>query len=283
MPGLQLRARAAAPADHAHFARLFPELGTGDPVKPADRWAEVVAPASIFFEDEAGAVVAYTYFQVLSGTGYVRHVVVDPASRGRGAGRAVMAEIAARLRAAGCSRWCLNVKPDNEPAIRLYRAVGMAPSHVMTALRFGWELVARLPRGERGLIARPVDPSEDAAVEEAFGMPAGQITDARRRPDLVLLRLVDPAAPDEARLGFASYDPRFPGAYPFRVADPALAAPLIEALRPHELPGTPYMQVVSEDAPVADALIAAGAEVRLRALHMKGEVPGDPAMRGADG
>lgn len=273
MPGLHLRARAATPADHAHFARLFPELGTGDPLMPPDRWAEAVAPASIFFEDEAGAVVAYTYFQVLSGTGYVRHVVVDPALRGRGAGRAVMAEIAARLRAAGCSRWCLNVKPDNEPAIRLYRAFGMAPSYLSTALRFGWEVVARLPRGERVVSARLVDPSEDAAIEAAFGMPAGQITDSRRRPDLVLLRLVDPAAPDEARVGFASYDPHFPGAFPFRVADPTLAAPLIEAIRPHELPDAPYVQVLAEDEGVGEALIAAGATVRLKALHMKGEVP----------
>lgn len=271
-----LTARPAIPADHPHFVRLFPELGTGDPVLPADRWAETMAPATLFFEDEAGAVVGYVFFQVLRGTGYVRHVVVDPGRRGEGFGRAIMQVIAARLRAAGCARWCLNVKPDNEPAIRLYRAVGMAPAYTAVVFRFGWDLLDRLPRGDRAVTARLVEPADEAAIEAAFGMPAGQIDAARKRPEIVLLRLADPAAPEDAHLGFAAYDPRFPGAFPFRVADPTLAMPLLEAIRPHEAPGTPHMQIVSEDAPLTVAMTAAGAIVRLETLHMVGEVPAAP-------
>jgi len=268
-----LPTRPAEPADYPHFARLFPELGVDDPIPPPDRWAEVFAPQILFFE-HGGEVIAYTYFQVLQGVGYVRHVVVDPRRRGQGVGRAVMDAIAARFRAAGCSRWCLNVKPTNEPAIRLYRAVGMAPEYTSTAFRFGWDLLDRLPRGDRAVIARPVAPAEDAALEAAFHLPAGQIASARARPDVVLLRLADPAAPEDARVGFASYDPKFPGAFPFRVGHPTLAAPLLEAIRRHELPGAPHMQLVVEnDDALAELLVQAGATVRLRALHMAGDLP----------
>jgi hypothetical protein len=42
------------------------------------------------------------------------------------------------------------------------------------------------------------------------------------------------------------------------------------------------MQLVSEEETCTEALLAAGAEVKHTALHMKGEVPEAPGMRGAD-
>ena len=268
-----LIARPATAADLDHFARLFPDLGVDDPLPTRERWERSLAPDTMFFE-EGGAVVAYAYVQTLQAVGYVRHLVVDPAHRGRGVGRAVMDAVAARLRAAGCSRWCLNVKPDNAPALRLYRSAGMEVAYESTAFRFGWDLVERLPRGGRAVIARAAEPGEDTAVEDAFGLPAGQLAAARARSGLVLLRLVDPAAPGDARVGIASFDPGFPGAFPFRVAASALAAPLLEALRPYARPEPPYMQVVIEDdTALTHALIDAGATVQLSALHLRGGIP----------
>lgn len=266
-------ARPATTTDHSHYARLFPGLGVDDPVMPVERWLATIAPAMLVLEDGDGAVVGYAYVQVLRGVGYVRHVVVDPGRRGQGLGRVLMGEIAGRLRAAGCDRWCLNVKPENEAAVGLYRAVGMTDKYTSTAFRFGWALVDRLPVGDREVIARVVEPGEDAAIEAAFEMPAGQIAEARKRPDMVLLRLVDPRAPGDAGVGFAAYDPRFPGAFPFRVGAPGLAGALLAAIRPYELPDALHMQVVSEDAALTEVLRAAGATVRLTALHMVGEVP----------
>jgi GNAT superfamily N-acetyltransferase len=267
-----LTARAATAADYEHFVRLVPELATGDPIPGPEVWARILVPDTLIFE-EGGEVVAYAYVQVLQGVGYVRHVVIDRSRRGRGLGRAVMETIAARLRGAGCARWCLNVKPDNEPAIRLYRGVGMQEAYTSTALRLGWDVVERLPRGGRAVIARPVEPGEDPAIEGAFGLPDGQIAAARARGGLVLLRLVDPAALGDPRVGFASFDPIF-GAFPFRVADPALAAPLLDAIRPHARPDPPYTQLMIEDDEVLTrALLEAGATVRLRAVHLRGAVP----------
>ncbi len=271
--------RPATPADHVHYARLFPDLATGDPVLPPDRWLDTIAPGTLIAEDGHGSVIGYAYLQILQGNCYVRHVAIEPDRRGQGRGRMLMDAIAARLRAVDCTRWCLNVKPENEAAVRLYRAIGMTNRHTMTAFRLDWDLAARLPCGDRSVIASLVAPADDAAIEAAFAMPAGQIAEARKRPDLVLLRLVDPAGPDDAGLGFAVYDPLFPGAFPFRVAAATLAPPLLAAIRAHERPDTPYIQLVSEDADLTAALLAIGATVRLSAWHMAGDVPGPAPSR----
>lgn len=266
----ELLTRAATPADYEDFVRLVPELRVDDPIPTRERWERLLMPGTLMFE-EGGKVVAYVYMQVLEGTGYVRNVVVDPSRQGQGVGRAVMEIVAARLREASCSSFCLNVKPDNTPAIRLYERVGMRRSYAMTALRFPWDLVDRFPRAEGSVEAREVAPSDDARIEAAFGLPAGQVAHDRVKGARVQRVVVDSAVGGDAVVGYASFDPEFPGSYPFRVARPALAALLLSALRPHARPEPPYMQVVVEDDDaLTELLVATGALVRLRAFHMRG-------------
>ncbi|WP_437786919.1 N-acetyltransferase family protein [Sorangium sp. So ce1097] len=269
----RLVARPATAADYEHFARLFVELDTGNPVLPRDRWESALARDTLFFERD-GEVVAYAYVQPLRGVGYVRHVVVAPSHRGRGVGGAVMRAVAAHLRGRGCARWCLNVKPDNTAAVRLYRGLGMEHAYVMTTFQLAWDAVARLPRPFHRVAARPAQPSDDVALEAAFSMPSGQIAEARGRGGLVLLCLVDPAAPDAAPLGFTSFDPFLPGAFPFRVAAPELAAPLLDAVRPHAPRAPEALLVTVEDDDTLVALLRdAGATVQLVGAHFRGEIP----------
>ncbi|KYG03710.1 hypothetical protein BE21_50265 [Sorangium cellulosum] len=270
---LRLVARAARPSDYDHFARLFVELGIDNPVLPRDRWESALAKDTLFFE-ENGEVVAYAYVQPLRGFGYVRHVVVAPSHRGRGIGAVVMRAVAAHLRGRGCARWCLNVKPDNAAAVRLYRSAGMEQVYAMTTFQLAWDAAARLPRPTRPVAARPAEPSDDAAVEAAFGLLPGQVAEARGRGGLVLLCLVDPAAPGAAPLGYASFDPFVPGAFPFRVAAPELAAPLLDAIRAHA-PRAPeaLLVTVEDDDALAAALRAVGATVQLVGVHFRGEIP----------
>ncbi|WP_437683583.1 N-acetyltransferase family protein [Sorangium sp. So ce131] len=270
---LRLAARPATPADYDRYARLFPELGADQAVPSRDRWERALAKDTLLFEED-GAVIAYAYAQPLRETGYVRNVVVTRAHRGRGVGGAVMRAVAAHLRARGCSRWCLNVVPDNTAAVRLYRGAGMEQAYTSTSFRFTWDVVARLPRPDRAVAVRPVDPADDAAVEAAFGLVPGQVAEARGRGKLVLLSLVDPAAPSAPPLGFASFDPQHPGAFPFRVVAPGLAVPLLEAIRPHAPPDPAFIGVVVEDDDaLASAFLAAGAAVHLALLHFRGDIP----------
>ena len=129
-----------------------------------------------------------------------------------------------------------------------------------------------MPEGEAGIVARTMEPHEDAAIEAAFGLPSGQL--AQARPRRVLLRLVDAARPEEARVGLASFNPSYPGSFPFRVARPSLARPLLEAVRPHSPPDKDFTNVVVEDDPdTTRALLAAGAEVRMEIENMAGPIP----------
>ena len=268
-----LKPRPATPADHETFLRLFVELATGDPLPALDRWVAAMMPTTVFYEDESGAIAGYTHHQILADTAYVAHVVTAPGSRGRGIGRAMMSELAAVARAAGCAKWCLNVKPDNLPAIRLYESVGMRRAYASTSLHLRWADVERLPSPSRPIASRVVDPSEDAALEAAFDLPTGRLAAGRKYPGRVVLRLIDPAAPSEARVGVASFDPHFPGSFPFRVAEPSFARALLEAMRPHALPAHDHVGVVVEDhAELTSALVAHGATIKMEILHYRGDL-----------
>jgi GNAT superfamily N-acetyltransferase len=265
--------RDLEPADYQAFTRFFTELATGDPVPDPARYEREVRPRGFFLE-VAGAPAAYGVCFALADLGYVMHVVVAPERRGEGLGAAVMRVMARRLRALGVRRWCLNVKPDNEPALRLYRSFGLSTAYESASIMLPWDRVPRLPRDAAPVVARPLDPADDASLEAAFALPAGRIAEQRGR-GRVLVRLEDPAAPG-ARVGLASFDPSFPGAFPFAVARPGLALPLLEALRPHARPADDHVRLMIEgDAALTQVLCDAGAVVHMRTLHLRGDVPPD--------
>jgi len=56
---------------------------------------------------------------------YVQMVAVSPDFRGRGLGRQLMGRAADLAREQGCGRLALDVSGDNEPAIALYRSLGL--------------------------------------------------------------------------------------------------------------------------------------------------------------
>jgi GNAT superfamily N-acetyltransferase len=265
--------RPATSDDYPHFARLFPELGVDDPIPSRERWDQDLVRRTLFLHG-GGAPIAYGTWAILERIGYVINVVVDPLFRRRGAGLALMEAVAARLLHEGCARWCLNVKIDNTAAIGLYERCGFVRAYASTAFVFDWSCLPRLPREAAPVEVRPVDPAEEAALEAAFNQPRGRLAHQRERPERVILRLVDPARPEDVRVGVAAFDPSFPGASPFALARPSLAAPLLSAIRKHALPGDAAIKImVEDDAPLDAALRAAGATVRFEMLHMRGEIP----------
>lgn len=274
VPGMTgFRLRPAQPGDHPTFARLFLELETGDAVPDPARFASHLV-ADVAIAEVDGAPAGYVYVQVLETTGYVRHLVIDPASRRRGVGRRVLDEVGGRFRAAGCTRWCLNVKPDNGPARALYEACGMRIAHATEVVRMAWGDERHLPRGDAP--ARVLDPREERAFEDRFGVPRGLLS-AGRATGKVAIGVGDGLGPR----GLASFDPAFPGAFPFGAASPADARALLEACRDHRVPiddaehrwRTDGFQVVVEhDAALVGSLVTAGGRVVLETLHYVGEL-----------
>jgi ribosomal protein S18 acetylase RimI-like enzyme len=254
--------RDAVADDYDLYARLYPELAVPDPTPSRARFeGDLVAGAYVLLDDaQPDAAVAFAYVQVLDGVGYVRQVIVDPAWRGRGCGRELMLEAARRFRARGCTRWCLNVKPDNVPAVRLYESLGMRLAHRSAAVRLGFDI--GLPDGGG---ARDPREEELGAIEAALGLPAGLLADARKKPRIVL-KVVER---DGAITGVASFDPTFPGCFPFRARTAADGGALLAALAPHAL--APRLQLVLEDAgELVRELSERGAEVVMEFAHYQG-------------
>lgn len=265
--------RDATAADYEHFVRLVPELGVDDPIAPEERWIAEMMGGTLMVEED-GVVAGYVYWKRLAEDAYIFHLVVAPTTRKRGLGRALMLEVASRAARAGARRWQLNVKVDNTPAIALYRALGFTAAYESTPMKLRWEIVPSLQEPVAELEARVVGPSEDEAIERAFGVPNGRIAEKREKAGWVVLRLVDRAHPEEPRVGLACFNPAFPGAFPFHVAHPSYARALLLAMKPYALPQHDAVGIVVEADPgLKQAMVEAGAEIRYELFHMKGPIP----------
>ena len=262
----ELAVRAAFPEDYAAFASLFPELLVDDPVPSAAVWASALCPSTLL-ATRAGIVLGYCYFQEYADTGYVRNVVVAEAARKSGVGRALMRATFERLRAHGKRSWRLNVRSNNAPALALYRSMGMSVKYVTQMLRVPWSALAALPAGSAQV--RESDPERDAALESRFGLVSGQLADARALGNLTL-----EATAESEPVGVAVFNPRYPGAFPFRARELAVANALLTAMR-SSIPESDFVNLVLEDAAsLAAALRARGASSKDEFLHL--EAPLEP-------
>ncbi len=261
--------RPAVAGDHPAFARLFDELETGDPTPTRQVWSADYVQDTIVYQRE-GQMVGYVFFQVLDGQAYVRHLVTAPRHRGQGIGRALMNEVAARTRQAGVTQWSLNVKPDNVAAIALYERMGMAFAHDSVAMRMRWDVIERLPGIPAGVQVQTLVPASYREVEQAVGLPSGQLAAHARRSGVCPLQ----ARHDGAVVGVSMFIPGFPGAHPFVAPTAAVARALLETMRPHADPRFDYVQLVLENAAhLARGLEVAGAWRHLEIVHWRGEVP----------
>lgn len=84
--------------------------------------------------NEAGVVVGALWFaaegEVGRGSAFIWDIVIDPAHRGRGYGRAAMEALELLARSIGYDAIRLHVFGDNEVARHLYRAIGYAETDV---------------------------------------------------------------------------------------------------------------------------------------------------------
>lgn len=254
------RIRPATSADYPIFERLFPELAVPDAVPDAATFEREIVPTALIADDGAG----YVHYAILQGNSYVRHLVTAPEARRQGIGRALLDAVATTARAAGSTTWSLNVKPDNASAIALYEAIGMKRTYATRAVGVKWESVVVDAKDAANVVAREILPEDDARVTTAMKIMPGLLARSR---DLGK-RLVLLEAPGIV-VGAAVFDPKFPGAYPFRVARPELSFVLLAALqeyREHD-----WTAVVCEDAPdVAAYLEARGAWLKIESVHMEG-------------
>lgn len=118
----------------AHVADI-PALAALEQVFPTDRMSERNfrdllrrGRAAVLVYEVAGQVVgsAVVLYRRNTRGARIYSLVVDPTQRGRGIAHQLLAAIEQAARARHCEALRLEVRPDNEPALRLYRQLGYA-------------------------------------------------------------------------------------------------------------------------------------------------------------
>ena len=264
---MPLRARPANADDYDLLVRFHRYFELPDP-DPARDWWERFHVHARFVEDESGRAVGYGLAYRLDQLAYVLHVSVEPDARRRGVGRAVMECLAKKLRDDGTTRWALNVKEENAPAIALYRSLGLEVAFVIEVLRIDVTKVAALPASS--VSVETSEPNEDRTVEDTFRFDHGRLERFREMPDRVLLR----AREADRIVGVAGLDPRFPGAPIFRARDAGVARRLLEHMQTRVKPEVEHLRLVLEDDDrLARVLVSAGGEREMKLLRMVGPIP----------
>lgn len=261
----------ARPGDYDAFAKLFPELRVIEATPGLAYFRDAILPGAIFLRD-GDDVAGYAWWRARGDRAHVVHVIVDPDRRKRGVGRALMQAVAERARAAGLTRWMLNVKPENVAARKLYASCGMTEAFESVSVKLPWASVDRLEL-ETSAKARPLAIGEESIFERACNLPANEIASFRNFAGRLLFACEDASG---SPAGVGAFDPKFPGASPFAVRDPKYARTLLTKMKEHALPEPVHLFVFAENDPkLADALTnAAGGEIAMRVLRMEGDVPG---------
>jgi GNAT superfamily N-acetyltransferase len=250
----RLEIRAATPADHASFVRLVNMLVPDEPTVLGPRFEREFMPTTLIAES-AGSCVGYTYFRVHPDRGHLGHLVIAPEARRTGIGRALVAEVIARLRAAGSTQITLNCRPENAAARALYESFGLKPIRTNRALKLRWSLVPT-----EGPVARAIDPTQDAALEAEFALPVGTFAMFRAKADRIFLACED---------GMTIYDTAYGGSATFKARSLEVAWTLLRGIRAAAPPTAEQVLLsLDDDQTLTSALQGAGATLRLETLFM---------------
>ncbi|WP_048548034.1 ribosomal protein S18-alanine N-acetyltransferase [Nostocoides jenkinsii] len=121
--------RALTWPDIARVVEVEREIFPTDPWAPESWWAELAHRPRreyVLAEDADGNVVAYAGIDHGGDVSDIMTVAVTPAARGTGLGDRLLGRLEDAAVARGAEAVILEVRADNEPAIRLYRRHGYA-------------------------------------------------------------------------------------------------------------------------------------------------------------
>ena len=125
------------PEDYQAVYDLWSRAGPGIQLRKSDEPEEIAKKLQrdpdLFLVAEAdGRIVGAVMGGFDGRRGLIYHLAVDPLYRGRGIGKALMAEVERRLAAKGCIRAYLLVTQDNAEVIAYYRRLGWEEMPVVT-------------------------------------------------------------------------------------------------------------------------------------------------------
>jgi len=136
-----LKIRPYAGADEFAVITVWESCGLvrpqNDPRKDIARKLRV-NPEWFMVAESAGKIVGAVMAGYEGHRGWINYLAVAPVERKKGVGRALMMEAERVLRAAGCPKINLQVRPDNPAVIAFYERIGFS---VEGAISLGKRLV----------------------------------------------------------------------------------------------------------------------------------------------
>jgi ribosomal protein S18 acetylase RimI-like enzyme len=130
-----LEIRSFEPGDSRELQELWRACGlirpSNDPAKDIARKRRVRGDLLLVGLSE-GKVVASAMVGYEGHRGWINYLAVSPHHRKRGVGRRMMEEAEARLRAEGCPKINLQVRPSNGEAVAFYKAIGFIQDDVLS-------------------------------------------------------------------------------------------------------------------------------------------------------
>ncbi len=128
--------RPFASADEAGVIALWRECGLvrpqNDPAKAIARKLKVNPELFLVALGTDGSIAGSVMIGYEGRRGWINYLGVAPAARRRGLGQALMAEAEKRLRAIGCPKINLQVRPDNAGVIKFYEQLGYSVEGVIS-------------------------------------------------------------------------------------------------------------------------------------------------------
>lgn len=119
--------RPYAPADEAAVIALWQASGLvrpqNDPKKDIARKLRV-NPEWFLVAEQDGRIVGAVMAGYEGHRGWINYLAAEPSRRRTGIGRRLMEEAEKLLRAAGCPKINLQVRPDNPDVLEFYRRIG---------------------------------------------------------------------------------------------------------------------------------------------------------------
>jgi ribosomal protein S18 acetylase RimI-like enzyme len=127
--------RRDLPGDREPLVELWSRCGLtrpwNDPYRDIDRKL-AADPANLLVLEQDGRLIGSVMVGYDGHRGWVNYLAVDPGHQHQGLGRALMADAERRLRAAGCPKLNLQVRPSNQAAVEFYRRIGFAVDDVVS-------------------------------------------------------------------------------------------------------------------------------------------------------
>ena len=135
--------------DLAAFEREPGAVAASEPMLAEALFGDRPAAEAVIAEADGVAVGFALFFHNFSTwTGrrglYLEDLYITPEARGSGAGKALLAHLAALAIDRGCARFEWSVLDWNEPAIGFYRAIGAEPMAEWTVQRLTGDALTRL-------------------------------------------------------------------------------------------------------------------------------------------